>query len=142
MPLTICSKIADNISVTPLSRSLGGILDFGRVSPLDGGLAVLDLKQDHWQASLIVIVERHLAHGAVILDPGQGVANLGTIGASGSLDRLGPQMHRFPMHIGVIVGSLAIFGFKLLDESAALRSVPSRQPCGGLNGAYERLRRC
>src|SRR6266567_5482238 len=141
MPLTICSKTADNISVTPLSRSLGGILDFGCEGPLDGRLAVLDLKQDHWQASLIMIVEGHLTHCTVILDLGQGVANLGTVGTAGCLDGLGQQMNRFPMHVGVIVGSLAIFGFELLDESEALRRVPCRQPCGGLNGSFERLRR-
>src|SRR5438445_9098885 len=106
MPLTICSKIADTILVTPLSSSLGGILDFGRVGPLDGRLAVLDLKQDHRQASLIVIVESHLAHRAVILDLGQGVADLATIGTAGRFDGLGQKMHGFPMYIGVIVGSL------------------------------------
>src|SRR5256886_13427224 len=93
----------------------------------------------HGQASLIMIVEGHLAHRAVVLDPGQGVANLGPVGAAGCLDGLGQQMNRFPMHIGVIVGSLAIFGFELLYESQALRSVPCRQPRGGLHSAFERL---
>ena len=142
MPLTICSKIADTMSVIPSRLSTWGIFDFGRVGSLDGGLAVLDLEEDHRQAGLVVIVEGHLAHRAVIFDIGQRVADLRPIDAS-RLDSLGEQMHCLPMHIGVVVGcfprySAANFSTKALlfgESHAGSQAAASTAPSSALGAA-------
>src|SRR4030095_613293 len=76
MPLTICSRMKELTMCSQLGcGSLGRVVDLGGNRSLDGRLAVGDLQQHHRHHGLVVVVEGHDAHRAVVLDPGQRIAD-------------------------------------------------------------------
>src|ERR1700751_370216 len=85
MPLTICSRMNElTMGSQALGcESLGRVVDLGGDRSLDGRFAIGDLEQHHRHHGLVVIVESHHAHRAVVLDLGQRVADVLALQAVG-----------------------------------------------------------